>query len=317
MINKIKRALKKIKNYKFRQKQKKLRKKIFVPHIQSEKSFKKRKTKINIKFPPLFQIENIKKNLKYYILGAIFFVVFSLVFLFFGPFFKVVNIDILRYENITNINIAYKSVEDIRNTPLLLIDGKNIATKLKNYQKNIKEVKIRRIFPDTLKITIESYKGVFNTIINEKEYIITENGVFIPSKFSTELKEIKLGGIEGKVSGILDYKEIFKSEEIKKIISIQHKINANLIIIGIESIYYFPTEREVHIDLKTGTKLIFDLMGDIDEQIKKLLIFHKEQFNLKEMVFSYIDLRIKNKIFFCSQEEKNNCILNLKNIYSY
>jgi hypothetical protein len=81
--------------------------------------------------------------------------------------------------------------------------------------------------------------------------------------------------------------------------------------------YYFPTEREAHIDLKTGTKLIFDFMGDVDEQIKKLLIFHKEQFNLKEAKIIYIDLRIKNKIFFCSQEDEYKCILNLKNTYLY
>jgi hypothetical protein len=81
--------------------------------------------------------------------------------------------------------------------------------------------------------------------------------------------------------------------------------------------YYFPIEREVHIDLKTGTKLIFDLMGEADEQIEKLLIFHKEQFNLKETKFIYIDLRIKNKIFFCNQEDEYKCILNLKNTYSY
>jgi|GEM_PF-1270878 len=36
--------------------------------------------------------------------------------------------------------------------------------------------------------------------MNEKEYIITENGVFIPSKFSSELKELKIVGMDGKIS---------------------------------------------------------------------------------------------------------------------
>jgi hypothetical protein len=30
--------------------------------------------------------------------------------------------------------------------------------------------------------------------------MITENGVFIPAKFSSDLKELKIGGMDGKIS---------------------------------------------------------------------------------------------------------------------
>jgi hypothetical protein len=82
MISKINRSLKKLKNYEFRKKQKKMREKIFVPHVQNEKFFRKRK-KINVKIPSLLQLEYIKKNLKYYYISLIILIIISFLVLLF------------------------------------------------------------------------------------------------------------------------------------------------------------------------------------------------------------------------------------------
>jgi hypothetical protein len=98
---------------------------------------------------------------------------------------------------------------------------------------------------------------------------------------------------------------------------IYEKIKNNLLTSQVSSIYYFPKEREVHVDLENGTKLLFDLEGDIQDEIKKLLIFHKEQSDLKNVAFVYIDLRVKNKIFFCPLTSEFQCKINLVRIYGY
>jgi len=62
--------------------------------------------------------------------------------------------------------------------------------------------------------------------------------------------------------------------------------------------------------------LIFDINVEIDEQLKKLIVFSKEHKNLtKDTTINYIDLRIPNKIYYCENEFVWNCKKNLKLIY--
>lgn len=43
---------------------------------------------------------------------------------------------------------------------------------------------------------------------------------------------------------------------------------------------YYQNEREAHIILKSGVRLIFDLNTDSTEQIEKIAVFHKESQNI-------------------------------------
>jgi hypothetical protein len=79
----------------------------------------------------------------------------------------------------------------------------------------------------------------------------------------------------------LDYKEVFSAEYIERIVKILNKIRYNLLTSQIKALYYFPKEREVHIDTDT-TKLIFDIDGDIEDQIKRLVVFTKEKSDIKK-----------------------------------
>ena len=314
MIKNYLKYIKKIKNYRFRKKNKKQRNKLFIAPKKEKKRLHKRK-RLSLHIPKFFLFSYIKKHLPYYYGGVLFFSILILFLLFIGPFFRVKNIEIFRQENISNINIAYQAVENIRGKRLLLINGKEIAKSLREYQKNIKEVSIKRVLPDTLSITIDSYRWKYNINLNNKSFILTENGVLIPTNFSSELKELIIGTLEYKISGILDYKQIFKSDSMRKIIYLEKKLSDNLLFLSFEDIIYFPTEREVHIIFNTWKRIIFDLESNIDEQIKNLLILHTEQFDLTKTDLIYIDMRIKNKIFFCLKEEEYQCNKNLENIY--
>ena len=89
----------------------------------------------------------------------------------------------------------------------------------------------------------------------------------------------------------------------------------NLLNINISQIHYYPIEREAHFIISNDTLIIFDLNWDILYQIEKLLILNKEYQNLAKPWLVYIDLRVKNKIFYCSSENYTQCNENLEKIY--
>ncbi len=307
--------LKKFKSNDLQKKAQKERKRLYMEVGSSENTFKKRK-RTSIRIPDWISKTSLKSHLKIlYIFFLIFLAGGSLLVLYW-PFFKIKTIEIIRKDDITDINIAYKSLEDYRDRLIFSINTKDIAEQLKLYQKNISDVSIKTVFPDTLKITVWSYKWVFSTVINEKNYIVTSNGVLVPGKWWSDLQILKFTQQYATINGILDYKEVFSAEYIEKIIEILNKIRYNLLTSQIKALYYFPKEREVHVDTDT-TKLIFDIDGDIEDQIKRLVVFTKEKSNIKKTWILYIDLRIKNKIFFCTLETEFDCRKNLNYFYQY
>ena len=197
---------------------------------------------------------------------------------------------------------------------MLNIKETDILKRLKDYQHNIKDIEIDMVLPDTLKININSYEPIFNTIINDKSYVITENWTLVPQIHSEKLKELKI--IKDFDKNIfIDYKKILDTEFLTNISLIVNVLKENLIEINISELKYFLTERELHIKTDKDTTLIFNLDSDIKEQIEKVSIFNKEHINIEKSSIIYIDLRIKNKVFYCTNENEYQCIKNIKSVY--
>jgi len=211
--------------------------------------------------------------------------------------------------------ISYKAVENYRWKPIWQPEKSDILKNLQNYQHNIKSIKTYIKLPNTLKIIIDSYKWVFNTTINDKTFTITENGTLIPAMYSEEYPELKIVNKIDK-SKFLDYKKVFDTISLAKISSIDKSLKENIINLKIKSNTYYVVERELHIETEKNVRIIFDLNWNPKEQIEKLAIFNKEHLDINKTPFVYIDLRIKNKVFYCTTEEEYKCIQNLKSIYS-
>jgi cell division septal protein FtsQ len=79
----------------------------------------------------------------------------------FSHYFSIKNIDIIRQDDIINIDLSYKSIENIRYKPILFQDKEEIKSRLMTYQPNIKYIYIRKILPDNIKIILSSYKDSF------------------------------------------------------------------------------------------------------------------------------------------------------------
>ena len=294
-------------------KSKKWKRGLFIKDMPNSK-FKKRKNKRILKFLKHLDINIGKHNIVYIYLWALLLIVWVAAFFILWPYFKIQTINIVRQDNLSNINIAYKSLENIRGTHIMANDQISLEKSIKSYQENIKQVQVSRDLPNKLDIKIKSYEPIFNTKLNQKNYIILENGSFVPEKENPELRNLVI--ITSKISSsIPDYKNVIEPTYMNQIRMIYDEIKTNMIRINITNMTYYPIEREVIVDIEGGTKLIFDLESSITPQVKRLAVFDMENRKIDLPGIIYIDLRVRDKVFFCTTETEYQCVINLRDIY--
>lgn len=299
------------KSSKFLKKRKEKSKNLFKNTTKKQPLFAKRNV-LKIRFPKYNFLSFFKNNYILYVIIAIIVIIWF--FVFFWPIFRVKNIEIFKEDDLTNMEIAYKSVENFRWKSIFDTDKIKIEKKIINYQENIEKVNINIVFPNTLNIKLKSYNEVFNTNINDKNFLVLLNGSLVPHKKIEKLKTIKIFSRLNNET-FLDYKNFFPQEKLAKILDIIKTLEENIFSVNITDLMYFEQERELHIKLDNYTILIFSLEDNVEKQVKNLLIFNKEHKKINKKDIVYIDLRIENKIFFCLKEEENKCKQNLLDIY--
>ena len=146
---------------------------------KNQGSFKCRK-KFRLKPARKFKIPLIKVG--YYYIGAFLSLLIILASLFFGHNFSLQTVDITRQDDLSNIDIAYRAVDEFRGDSLFLLEEQAIKSAILDYQENISEVDLKLLLPDSVRITIASHPAVFNTRIDEKDFLILKNGSLIPKK---------------------------------------------------------------------------------------------------------------------------------------
>ncbi len=280
--------------------------------------FTKKRKNINIDFSKIKLWKNNKQKIIPYFLISIILLIIIWIIITLSPIFKVKYIEITKLDNSTNMDIAYKSVEDFRWATIFNIKERDVFNKLKNYQDNIRILDLKIKLPNTLKMTIGSFKKLYNVNIEWKNYIILENGSLIPKNKIDEDLDTLIVKKDFWDSMFLDYRNIFEAKYILKIKEIQRVIKDNIIDINIKELKYYENERELHIITKNDVILIFSLdwSDNIENQIRNLIIFNNESEQISKSDIYYIDLRVSNKIFYCPSENINQCEKNIKSIYS-
>lgn len=242
--------------------------------------------------------------------------VITIVFLFRAEYFSIQNITIESPDSLTDINIAYNSIDSLRNKNIFRISHDKVLKKLQTYQPNISNISLEKQLPNAIKIITTLYPISLYAINEGQTYAISSNGVAIKQKWEIKNQNIQtIEIIENKKSSFLNinYTKILEPSTITKISFLLRSFQDNLALFPSDKIQYYSRESEIHILLKNKTLLIFDSNWDIIEQIKKLIVFHKETKNLKKI---YIDLRIPNKVFHCDYDTEYQCRKNLKKLYT-
>ncbi len=312
-IKYIKRLISRKLSFFYRPKRNTIKSKKSLNIINTPRFVKKRKS-FTIKNKQLEKLKIFWNNISHYYILICTILLSISIYIVFWPVFKIKNIEIIKQDDITNMIISYKSVENYRWQSIFNAEKKNIEKLMKNYQHNINNIQTNIILPNTLRIVVNSYKWLFNTTINNKKFIITTNWTLIPSSYSKELDELVIKDIFNK-NKFLDYKKNIDEKYLSIIFNIKEAITKNIVDLKIKELKYYSTERELHITTWKNTIIIFNLNWNIKEQIEKIVIFHKEQLDINNGTIVYIDLRIKGKIFYCLTEEEFQCKQNLKDIY--
>lgn len=280
------------------------------------KKYKSKRNKFKL-FTSKLEFENtfweIKKLNVYYYVLAFFLISASFYVLFFSHYFSIKSIDIIREDELINIDLSYRSIEKYRYIPILFADKNLIKESLFSHQPNIKEIYIRKILPDNLKIILQSFEWFFWFHHENKFYEITSNGVMVPSKIKEDIQLIEVIWLNS--TALVDYKKVFKETSIAKIKNIIDEIKQKSSFVSIKKVVYYLKEWELHIFDQNETRIIFDLGKQESVQVEKLNIFHKNYVSEVHTWIVYIDLRINEKIIYCAKDNEFQCKQNIKTIY--
>lgn len=213
-------------------------------------------------------------RLSFLIIGS-FLIALSVYIMFFSPYFKISpsRVIIERLDSITDINIAYKSIEDVYGESIFSLDTHSIVRKLTGLQKNIKHAEITRLFPNGLKIIVESYKPQFFVRFkeSEKSYILTSNGILIYQKVNDSgLHFLDLVDPSFAEMSFIEYKEGIPENIMPYVIVTRDLFKSTFTATNIAKFTYFRAEREIHITLESGMIVLLRTAADIDKQIMSL-----------------------------------------------
>lgn len=287
---------------------------IFVKNYYKKQGKTYRTKQLILKTDFFSKIQILKDNL-HYIYGFWFIMLTMwIIFALLWPFFKVKHINIIKSDNITNMDISYMSVDYLRGRSIWFINKENIKQNLLKNQNNLENIEIHTQLPNKLQIQLKSYKPVFTTNLDTKNYFVLSNGTLVPHSENSELPHLNIFH-QSSSQRFLSYKQLLEQKYIQVIANTIQELKKNLINIEIHTLSYFVQERELHIDIQNKNKLIFDINQNTDKQIKKLAIFNKELTPITQENIIYTDLRISNKIFYCLEENKNTCNKNLEYLY--
>lgn len=241
-------------------------------------------------------------------------------YLFFGsPYFRIApsHVIIERLDSGSDVNIAYKSVEDFYGTPIFLVNASEVSKAIVAMQKNIRTAQVTRLYPNGLKIVLSSWSPEFVTYFPDLEryYGVTSNGILVYERSrNPELPAIDIVDPDLSEAGFLEYREGIAEDSMVRILELKKAIKETLPGVTVAKYAFFRLEQELHVFLDSGVRLVFALDGTEKRQLGTLAFWNSgEAGALAKGGISYLDLRIGAKMFVCREEAV--CKKNLIRIY--
>ncbi len=308
MLKKIFRHLSKIKNYtRFFRKNRKIKQ--YKDSLSKQKK-KAKRNKYSIQLKIDFKIEKLKRIL--FVLFILFIVIIGVIIKW--PFLKIKEINIIRLDENINIRLIEKRLDELKWQFLFSVKPNYIEDIIKETQQNIKSVSISKIPPHKITIRLSSYDTIFSTNVVWKEYLISQNWVFLPNRLKiSKFPKIEIKGLE--LQNYPNYKKILKSDDLYKLVYLRENLEKNIANLKIQKSIYYKVFKEIHFVINNKTRLIFDLEWNLDEKLKQIFVFNRERINITKGWIIYIDNRVNWKIYYCDKEELPNCIENINYIY--
>ena len=280
--------------------------------------FAKKLTKHNIKF------DTDSNSKKWFILIIlVFLLMWFFSFAFKSSYFSLKNPSVLRQDPYVNNDIAYNVVSEFMWENIISLNKNVFAEKIKESQPNIKDVHIKKKYPDWVEIKLYSFDPVYKTTYDNIDYYILENWVFVPIESLEDIKTLNIYNIDLSSYDFLPYTEVISEDNLKKINYLYSWLTLLDPAFLDAELNYFVKNKELHLEL-WKTFYIFDLVWDLDNKLLAFEVFYN---NTKSGNEAYVDLRIKDRYDICPREPKDiyedaaelekSCYDRLETIYNY
>ncbi len=213
----------------------------------------------------------------------------------FAGYFSVTKVSVLR----SSLDLPLAEIEAVVRDNAL---GKNIfqvnvtqiAKAVREARPDIAEVKVIKDYPDTLTVEVFKYPIIAELRIGTERIYLNEQGYQVVGDApGRDVLTIMLGEtiqLDDPTIQLITAKHLAAIRES----SFYFEALTDLEIISIK---YFPMAREAHLLTEKNFSVWLNLTTDTRTQLDKL-ITAKAELNLAGGKYEYIDLRVRNKIFY-------------------
>jgi len=229
--------------------------------------------------------------------------------LFFSGIFNIKNITLIGEQDINSQEIKEIVEKKISGKiiffpqkQIFLVNSESIRNALENKFLEIKDVKIKKQFPDTLKIEVISRAPRIIWHTNNDYFYVDQDGFAFKKIFKSKVtsdypiindvsgSEVVLG--EKVISQDRASNFITFVEEVLDKLKAKVDVHVNSFEVSSRSCY------ELWVNTKEGWKIYFDTQRSADEQLTALAKVLNEKIGKDRKSLEYVDLRVKNWVYY-------------------
>jgi len=205
--------------------------------------------------------------------------------------------------------LAKKDFNFVSRKNFILFPSGKIKSELENTFRKISEVKIEKIFPDSVVVEIVERKALLMWCSAGPCYIVDENGyAYTGADFeSDEIKQNNLlSVIDNSGKSVAIGEKVLDDDYIEFVISLKDKLE-NDTGINVNNEYGTQSKiaEEVRVKTEEGWEIFFSTTLPMEGSIQTLKTFlEKEMADKDKSKLEYVDLRAENKVYYKFKDEE-------------
>jgi cell division septal protein FtsQ len=249
-------------------------------------------------------------------------VIFGIYFFLFSDFYNITNIEVTGNQiistddilDITNNYLAGKSFWLLKNKNSFIFNKNEIKRRINEYVL-LDELKIDKILPNTIRITLKEKDAALKWISADQEYLVDKKGIIIkrfykltiPKIYQLEEPQVKTEQTNDSFLKIINTanedvnlgQKVFRPEDVDFIFNLQEQVK-QLDYLKLKNISV-PNNlpKFITVNTESGWLLYLNLSETVESQLARLDLLVKEKIK-KENVnrLDYIDLRLGESVYY-------------------
>ena len=231
----------------------------------------------------------------------------ALYFFFFSSYFIVETATV-----VGNSKVSFESVQEklqevenerstlfLPNNHLFLIRSEELARKLKESYFIIDSIKIRKSFPNVLRVEITEKTPALVWQQNNTQFFVDQHGHVIervPLDSKNESLPLVINQVSTAIPNTSDY--VLHKDAIERIVTVYKQLPAKIGVEGKTTVIPTGFALEFSVQTSEGWSIIFDRERPIQAQLDGLQSMLQNEIGEKRAFLTYVDLRVENVGYF-------------------